>query len=177
MKQISFFTRGTMAALTKEEGGPLSCSASSHPTSVPRINPFHLSLCGNTTSEPPNKGGRKPLPCTGVRAGGWAAGGGQRAEARWCPSSRSPWAGGSCPCLLPISRSPSRTFSIKVLPASLAAGAGKEGAFFAPTPLLPPGHGVCSRIRPMELLHPRSPGGAGCLQQHRGPGCAAPGSL
>lgn len=111
MKQISFFTRGTMAALTKEEGSPLSRSASSHPTSVPRINPFHLSHCGDSTSEMPNKGGRKPSPCTGGGGGGVGRGSGlvslfscltvailsrqplsRQDRAHWgCPDTVCPW--------------------------------------------------------------------------------------
>lgn len=95
MKQISFFTRGTMAALTKEEGGPLSCSASSHPTSVPRINPFHLGLCGDTTPELRNKGGRKAPPCPG-----WARGGGDVPVSLGWVSLIS-----ACPCPCPFSSS------------------------------------------------------------------------
>ena len=153
MKQISFFTRGTMAALTKEEGGPLSCSASSHPTSVPRINPFHLRLCGDTTSEPPNKGGRKPSPCTGGAGGGRGDSGLRHVGVLHLAPRGRGW--------LPLSPShqslTKQDLLHQVLPASLTAR-DKEGAFLAPTPLLPPGRGVCSsRIRPREQLHPRSP--------------------
>lgn len=132
-----------MATLTKEEGGPLSRSASSHPTSVPRINPFHLPLCGDTTSEPPNKGGRKPSPCTG---------GGRRRQgdsglrhgavphlARWR------W-----PSLSPSHQSlAGQDLLHRVLPAPLAVRAD-QGIF------LPLGRGVCRRIRPREQLHLRS---------------------
>lgn len=124
MKQISFFTRGTMATLTKEEGGPLSRSASSHPTSVPRINPFHLRLCGDTTSEPLNKGGRKPSPCTGGAGRAVMGGSGLR---HFVSLVSLPGAGGGCPC-------PHQSFSRQdllhqVLPASLA---GVGGHFLTP---------------------------------------------
>lgn len=106
MKQISFFTRRTMAALTKEEGGPLSCSASSHPTSVPRINPFHPRLCGGTTPELPNKGGRKAPPCPG---GGRRGGAVCPCPPSGCPSSRClSLSLSQSPCLFPV-----RTFSIR----------------------------------------------------------------
>lgn len=138
MKQISFFTRGTMAALTKEEGGPLSCSASSHPTSVPRINPFHLRLCGGTTPELPNKGGRKAPPCPG---GGHRGGGHVSLFPCGCPSPR---------CLgLSLSLS-HQDLLRQVLPAALAAR-GEE--FCVPLPL---GIGVCRRLTPREKLHPGS---------------------
>lgn len=117
MKQISFFTRGTMAALTKEEGGPLSCSASSHPTSVPRINPFHLRLCADTAPELRNKGGRKAPPCPGVGAG-------ERGRVRVPRVGVPPLAPRGYPCPFAIS-----TFSIR---SYLLPWRGEEGELCAP---------------------------------------------
>lgn len=152
MKQISFFTRGTMAALTKEEGGPLSCSASSHPTSVPRINPFHLRLCGDTTLELPNKGGRKAPPCPGVGAGGGRVG-----VPRVGVPHLAPW---GWPCPFPI-----RTFSTRSYLLPWLRGV-RRGSFVPPQLLflweLDQTEGEAS---PGACLHPRS---SGCFMSHRG---------
>lgn len=121
MKQISFFTRGTMAALTKEEGGSLSRSASSHPTSVPRINPFHLRLCGDTAPELPNKGGRKAPPCPGLGGDGQCARVPRLAVPAWLSLSLS-----------------HRDRLPQVLPAGLAARS-EEGEICVPSAPLPRG--------------------------------------